>query len=116
MHALQDAADRFHAKLSQAEQAKRDSQAAGRSRVKREKEEHAARGPVPQPCRDFRLPQAQVPALLMVWELTQVSLKLHCRLRLIFLIMLAFGVLELQQHKWHRMDEKFSHLSMHARS
>ena len=76
-HALQDAAARFHAKLSQAEQAKRDSQAAGRSRVKREKEEHAARGPVPQPCRDFRLPQAQVAALLMVWELTQVSHH-HC--------------------------------------
>ncbi len=59
--------------VSEAEQAKRDSQATGRSRVKREKEEHAARGPVPEPCRDFRLPQSRVPALLMVWELTQVS-------------------------------------------
>ena len=58
--------------ISEAEQAKRDSQATGRSRVKREKEEHAARGPVPEPCRDFRLPQSRVPALLMVWELTQV--------------------------------------------
>jgi len=59
--------------VSEAEQAKRDSQATGRSRVKREKEEHAARGPVPEPCRDFRLPQSRVPALLMVWELTQVA-------------------------------------------
>ncbi|DBB03841.1 TPA: hypothetical protein ACH3X1_012936 [Trebouxia sp. C0004] len=58
--------------VSEAEQAKRDSQATGRSRVKREKEEHAARGRVPEPCRDFRLPQSRVPALLMVWELTQV--------------------------------------------
>lgn len=59
--------------ISEAEQAKRDGQATGRSRVKREKEEHAARGPVPEPCRDFRLPQSRVPALLMVWELTQVA-------------------------------------------
>ncbi len=59
--------------VSEAEQAKRDNQATGRSRVKREKEEHAARGPVPEPCRDFRLPQSRVPALLMVWELTQVA-------------------------------------------
>ena len=65
--------------ISDAEQAKRDSQATGRSRVKREKQEHAARGPVPEPCRDFRLPQSRVPALLMVWELTQVPTPLLSR-------------------------------------
>jgi hypothetical protein len=67
--------------VSEAEQAKRDSQATGRSRVKREKEEHAARGPVPEPCRDFRLPQSRVPALLMVWELTQVRTSLLSRIK-----------------------------------
>ncbi len=60
------------AKVKAEEQAKRESYDAGRSRIKREKEEHAARGPIPAPCRDFRLPQRQVPALLMIWELTQV--------------------------------------------
>ena len=73
MHHLQDGIKLASLKASEAEQAKRDSQAAGRSRVKREKEEHAARGPVPEPWRDFRLPQDKVPALLMVWELTQVK-------------------------------------------
>ena len=60
------------AKAKAEEQAKRESYDAGRSRIKREKEEHTARGPIPAPCRDFRLPQRQVPALLMIWELTQV--------------------------------------------
>ena len=60
------------AKVKADEQAKRESYDAGRSRMKREKEEHAGRGPIPAPCRDFRLPQRQVPALLMIWELTQV--------------------------------------------
>ena len=55
------------------EHGKRESQGSGRSRVRREKEEHAARGPVPEPCRDFRLPQHLVPVLLMIWELTQVG-------------------------------------------
>ena len=69
---LQSSSRALDLKASEAEQAKHDSQAAGRSRVKREREEHAARGPVPEPCRDFRLPHSKVPALLMVWELTQV--------------------------------------------
>ena len=69
---LQDDTKVASVKVSQAEQAKRERQAVGRSRVKREKEEHAARGPIPEPCRDFRLPQDKVPALLMVWELLQV--------------------------------------------
>ena len=60
------------AKVKADEQAKRESHDAGRSRTKKEKEEHAARGPIPAPCRDFRLPQRQVPTLLMIWELTQV--------------------------------------------
>lgn len=60
------------AKAKAEEQAKRESYDAGRSRIKREKEEHTVRGPIPAPCRDFRLPQRQVPALLMIWELTQV--------------------------------------------
>ena len=60
------------AKVRAEEQAKRESYDAGRCRMKREKEEHAGRGPIPAPCRDFRLPQRQVPALLMIWELTQV--------------------------------------------
>ena len=45
----------------------------GKSRMKREREAQIARGPAPEPCRDFRLPQHQIPALLMVWEFTQVS-------------------------------------------
>ena len=44
----------------------------GTSRMKREREAQIARGPAPAPCRDFRLPQHQIPALLMVWEFTQV--------------------------------------------
>lgn len=60
------------AKLKADEQARRESHDSGRSRIKREKEEHAARGPIPAPCQDFRLPQHQVPTLLMIWELTQV--------------------------------------------
>ena len=60
------------ARVKADEQAKREAYDAGRSRMKREKEEHAARGLAPAPCRDFRLPQRHVPALLMIWELTQV--------------------------------------------
>jgi len=78
-HDLQGSTKNHAVGVSEAEQAKRDSQAMGRSRVKREKEEHAARGPVPEPCRDFRLPQSRVPALLMVWELTQVLTSLLSR-------------------------------------
>ena len=59
-------------KVKAEEQARRESHDAGHSRSKREKEEHAARGPIPAPCRDFRLPQTHVPTLLMIWELTQV--------------------------------------------
>ena len=50
----------------------RNGKLVGTSRMKREREAQAARGPVPPPCRHFRLPQHQVPALLMVWEFTQV--------------------------------------------
>ena len=71
---MQDKARAAAASKAKAEeQARRDSLGSGRSRIKREKEEHAARGPAPQPCRDFRLPRQQVPTLLMIWELTQVD-------------------------------------------
>lgn len=45
----------------------------GKLRMKRERDAQTARGPAPEPCRDFRLPQHQIPALLMVWEFSQVA-------------------------------------------
>lgn len=52
------------------------------ARARQQHEAERARGPPPEPCRDFRLPMHLVPQLLMVWELSQVLERLWTELPL----------------------------------
>lgn len=57
-----------------AERRQKQRQQEAKARAKRERQADAARGLAPEPYRDFRVPMAFVPDLLVVWELTQVCL------------------------------------------